>query len=159
MSAEPSTRVRRALDTPRGQRSAHPGAAHPRSAAPTGRSAREQRLLAQMRDNPRVAYRLEHGVLPAWMEIQNARLAQRPSATAPSPSRPAVLSVPRPRPASDDGPPSPVPAPRRTRPPLPRRPHSHRKPRRRARATWRLTAYTLAAAAGALAHHLSALIL
>ncbi|GAA1439975.1 hypothetical protein [Nocardiopsis tropica] len=155
MSAEPSIRVRWVLATPRGQRSAHSGAAHPCPAAPTGRSAREQRLLAQMRDNPRVAYRLEHGVLPAWMEIQDARLAQRPSAIAPSPSRPAVLSVPCPRPASDDGPPSPVPAPRRTRSSLPRRPHSHRKPRRRARAAWRLTAYTLAAAVGALAHHLA----
>ncbi|WAE75503.1 hypothetical protein OUQ99_10670 [Streptomonospora nanhaiensis] len=159
MSAEPSTRVRRVLDTPRGQRSAHSGATHPCPAATTGHSAREQRLLAQMRDNPRVAYRLEHGVLPAWMEIQDARLAQRPAVPAPPPSRPAVLSVPRPRPASDDGPPSPVPAPRRTRPPLPRRPHSHRKPRRRARAAWRLTAYTLDAAVGALAYHLSTLIL
>ncbi|WP_433700793.1 hypothetical protein [Nocardiopsis sp. CA-288880] len=159
MSAEPSIRVRQVLDTPPGQCSAHPAAAHPRSEAPTGRSAREQRLLAQMRDNPRVAYRLEHGVLPAWMEIQDARLAQRPAVPAPPPSRPAVLSVPRPRPASDDGPSSPVPAPRRTRSPLPRRPHSHRKPRRRARAAWRLTAYTLATAAGALAHHLSTLVL
>ncbi|MGW8526292.1 hypothetical protein [Nocardiopsis sp. NPDC055824] len=159
MSAEPSIRARRVLDTPRGQRSAHSGAACPRSAVSTGHSAREQQLLAQVRDNPRVTYRLEHGVLPAWMEIQDARLAQRPAVPAPSPERPAVLSVPRPRPASDDGPPSPVPAPRRTRSSLPRRPHSHRKPRRRARAAWRLTAYTLAAAVGALAYHLSAFVL
>ncbi|CAL9377503.1 hypothetical protein SUDANB121_00995 [Nocardiopsis dassonvillei] len=41
----------------------------------------------------------------------------------------------------------------------PNRPRSHRRPRHRRRTAWRLTAYTLAALAGALAHHLAAPLL
>lgn len=42
------------------------------------------------------------------------------------------------------------------RPPLPKRPRSHRKPRRRrSSVVWHLCGYTLAALGGALAHHLT----
>ncbi|WP_017605503.1 hypothetical protein [Nocardiopsis alkaliphila] len=49
-----------------------------------------------------------------------------------------------------------LPRPRPQRPPLPKRPRSHREPRRRRRFRpwWHLLGYTLATAAGALAHHL-----
>jgi hypothetical protein len=158
-SDEPGTdRIRRVLDAPRGQRFVRPGA----SAPPT----REERLLAQMRDNPRVAYRLKHGQLPYWMRVQYARTAERDAQgpgepdrpdrsrkPSPAPSRPPERVVPRPRPAPDDGPFPPRPK----RSPLPRRrsqrPHSHRRPRGFG---WRLTGYGLAALAGALVHHLTA---
>ncbi|GAB3699813.1 hypothetical protein [Nocardiopsis oceani] len=157
MTAEPvSAGVRAVLDAPRGRRFPRPGT--PPS------STREQRLLAQMADNPRVAHRQAHGTLPAWMHTHAARLAERDNQPfkeqrrpPPPPQPPPVPPVPPPRPAPDDGPP--LPRPRPVRPPLPRRirrPASHRKPRRLGRAAWRLTGYTLAALAGALAHHLSA---
>ncbi|WP_435108747.1 hypothetical protein [Nocardiopsis synnemataformans] len=85
-------RIRRVLDAPRGQRFVRPGTAgHPgRSSRPDGLnrsrntgnpavSAREQRLLDQMANNSRVAYRQAHGELPAWMHVQAARLAERGS--------------------------------------------------------------------------------
>ncbi|GHD17048.1 hypothetical protein GCM10007147_05790 [Nocardiopsis kunsanensis] len=166
MSAEPiSTGVRAVLDTPRGSRftRTRTGARPP---------TREQCLLAQMEGNPRVAYRQAHGVLPAWMHLQAARVGERERQTrhapeasedtegpwkpSPVPVHPQVPAVPRPRPAPDDGPPPP------SRPggppqpsPLPPRPRSHRKPRRRSRACWHLLGYTLAAGLGALAHHLT----
>ncbi|WP_370012868.1 hypothetical protein UIS43_07285 [Nocardiopsis sp. LDBS0036] len=170
MSAEPvSLGVRAVLDAPRGRRFSKPSYPTPLT--------REQRLLAQMKDNPRVAYRQAHGVLPEWMHVHAARLDERASRTtegpeerprrpATQPERPPEPVVPRPRPAPDDGP---FP-PRRERPPLPRRPrrpHSHRKPRRwfsasrpgRPGPARLLAAYTLASSFGALAHHLGTVLL
>ena len=157
MNTEPvSVGVRTVLDAPRGRRF---------SPTRTGPTTREQRLLAQMEGNPRVAYRQAHGTLPLWMHLQAARMAERDHRSPrvsegpwkpspdPAPQRPAQPMIPRPRTAPDDGPPPPA------RPPLPRRPrrpHSHRKPRpRRSRVAWHLCGYTLATLAGALAHHLT----
>ncbi|MES0836648.1 hypothetical protein [Nocardiopsis tropica] len=76
MSAEPvSSGVRAVLDAPRGQRFS-------KSVYPTLLT-REQRLLAQMQGNPRVAYRQAHDVLPAWMHIQAARMAGRDAQELP----------------------------------------------------------------------------
>ncbi|WP_157982530.1 hypothetical protein [Nocardiopsis sp. FIRDI 009] len=58
-------RMRAVLDAPRGRRFSRPAGAPP----PT----REQRLLAQMEGNPRVAYRREHGVLPGWMLVAGTK--------------------------------------------------------------------------------------
>ncbi|MEE2053029.1 hypothetical protein [Nocardiopsis tropica] len=57
---------------PRGHRS-------PRTAltSHTPGPTREQQLLDQMRGNPRVAYRIEHGALPHWMRVAEERRAQR----------------------------------------------------------------------------------
>lgn len=171
MSAAPvPTGIRTVLDAPRGSRFSRPGAATPptRNQRPPegeqGFLTREQRLLAQMQGNPRVAYRQAHGQLPLWMRLHAARLAERdahapedPRKPAPAPDRRPLPAVPRPRPAPDDGPLSP--RPRREPPPLPRRrstrPHSHRKPSRLRRMAWHLLGYTLAALGGALAHHLA----
>ena len=121
-----------------------------------------------MPDNPRVAYRQVHGQIPSWMDAHAARVTAgdtpqpaRPREPAPPPEHTPKPRVPRPRPTPDDGPLRP--RPRREPPPLPRRrldrPNSHRKPRRPGRTAWRLTAYALAALAGALAHHLAAPLL
>ncbi|MFW6640053.1 hypothetical protein ACOALZ_08405 [Nocardiopsis algeriensis] len=135
--------VRAVLAAPRGHRFSRP-------AAPLSR---EQRLLAQMRGNPRVERRLRQGELPLWMHIQAERLAEQGQPVRSTPS-PQPARAPRPRPAPDDGPPPPAPEqPVRPKPPLPRRrPHSHRKPSTR----WGrlLTAYTLAVGVGAVAQHL-----
>ncbi|WP_150252486.1 hypothetical protein [Nocardiopsis deserti] len=169
MSTEPvSSGVRAVLDAPRGRRFSKPSYPAPLT--------REQRLLAQMEGNPRVAYRQTHGVLPAWMHVHAARLAERDTPAPEGPARPRKPAttpkrlqepvVPRPRPAPDDGP---FP-PRRERPPLPRRrpkhphsqrPRSHRKPRRwfRTGPARLLAAYTLAISTGALAHHLATTLL
>ncbi|GHC73454.1 hypothetical protein GCM10007079_07430 [Nocardiopsis terrae] len=58
------TRVRSVLDAPRGHRFS-------RTPAPVreNRQVREQHLLRQMAGNPKVAHRLEHGVLPGWMRV------------------------------------------------------------------------------------------
>ncbi|MGW5877249.1 hypothetical protein ACWFMI_11970 [Nocardiopsis terrae] len=142
--------IRRVLDTPRGSRFSH-------TRTGTRPPTRQQRLLGQMADNPRVAYRQAHGELPHWMKVaarqrtEHERTARQPSEEPPR--------IPRPRPAPDDGPrPKPPlpPLPRRPRP-RPHRPHSHRKPR--SRSGWRLVAYALAAATGALAHHLATALL
>ncbi|WP_435108774.1 hypothetical protein [Nocardiopsis synnemataformans] len=150
-----------------------------------GRTPRERALLAQMPDTPRLRYRLTHGDVPAWMMASDARdprprerpapvsdpgsVPGRKPAPAPKPvpnRKPAP--APKPTPAPGDGPrpkPLPIPRPRRERtppPPLPRRsdrprrPASHRRPRRRA--GWTVTCYALAASAGALAHHLTQLL-
>ena len=181
MSPESATgELRAVLDAPRGRRFSRPGLSNRPMAAPLDDSdfrVREQRLLAQMADNPRVIHRQTHGVLPQWVYEHVARIEEReherrihpasdhpehperPWKPAPSPAphhRPRP-TVPRPRPAPDDGPPPPRPP----RPPLPRRPrrpHSHRKPRRRLRAAWHLCGYTLAALAGTVAHHLTPLL-
>ncbi|WP_306369515.1 hypothetical protein [Nocardiopsis sp. CC223A] len=161
MGAEPlSSGVRAVLGAPRGRRFSRPGAPLP----PTW----EQLLLAQMPDNPRVAYRQARGQIPPWMDAHLARLTEdgtpRPARRrepAPAPEHAPTPRVPRPRPAPDDGPTRPRPRPEP--PPLPRRrpgrPHSHRRPRKHGRTAWRLTAYTLAALVGALAHHLAAPLL
>ncbi|MFD6949572.1 hypothetical protein A6A08_07505 [Nocardiopsis sp. TSRI0078] len=174
MTAEPvSSGVRAVLDAPRGRRFSKPSYPPPLT--------REQRLLAQMEGNPRVAYRQAHGVLPEWMHVHAARLDERASRTTEGPerprkpitqpARPPEPVVPRPRPAPDDGP---FP-PRRERPPLPRRrpkrPHGRRrKPSRlghlshlggtaRTGPARLLAAYTLASSFGALAHHLGTVLL
>ncbi|MGW5876002.1 hypothetical protein ACWFMI_05520 [Nocardiopsis terrae] len=128
-----SAGVRQVLSAPRGRRFSHtpaPDRARTRPQPPS----RQEQLLAQMRGNPRVEHRLAHGELPAWMHVA----AQRRRTPAP---------VPRPRPAPDDGPTRPGPG----LPPLPRRPRSHRKPRRKF--GWFVTIYALATAAGALIQH------
>ena len=51
--------VQRVLESPRGRRFGRPG---------ENPMTREQRILAQMRGNPRVEHRLRHGELPAWMK-------------------------------------------------------------------------------------------
>ncbi|WP_157090944.1 hypothetical protein [Nocardiopsis listeri] len=157
-----SAELRAVLDAPRGRRFSRP------HAPTTTALAREQRLLAQMADNP-------HGVLPLWAPLYSTRmtederrahevpeLSERPESPwkpTPAPQYRPRPTIPRPRPAPDDGPPPPRPP----RPPLPRRPrrpHSHRKPRRRhSRVGWRLCGYALATAAGALAHHLASPLL
>jgi hypothetical protein len=75
-------RMREVLGAPRGRRFSRPS----HTSEPTPLT-REQRLLDQMRGNPRVAYRLEHGVLPHWMRVAEERRVQRNRA----PSRPGVL--------------------------------------------------------------------
>lgn len=118
--------VRQVLTAPRGHR-------FTRTRTDSRPPTREQVLLAQMAGNPRVQHRLQHGELPHWMKVAAQQRTRR-----------ATPTVPRPRPAPDDGP-------RPQPPPLPRRPRSHRKPRR---TPWRLIGYTLATTAGALAHYL-----
>ncbi|WP_047870368.1 hypothetical protein [Nocardiopsis sp. RV163] len=155
-------RIRRVLDAPRGQRFVRPGTASDTgpSGCPdslkrsgntgeTDETTREQRLLAEMADNPRVAYRRLHGELPVWMHVQAARLAahgsreprgaqdsrstpgtrgteapEGPRKSSPSPKRPQAPAVPPPRPATDDGPLQP-------RPPRPQHPERPPLPRRR----------------------------
>ncbi|MEV6818062.1 hypothetical protein AB0M72_04815 [Nocardiopsis dassonvillei] len=161
VSGPNTDRIRRVLDAPRGQRFVRPGTAS--NTAPSGRPdslnrsrntsdpnepTREQRLLAQMADNPRVAYRQLHGELPTWMHVQAARLAahgsqkpqgaqdsrgtpgtrgteapEGPRKPSPPPKRPQAPAVPPPRPATDDDPlpPRPQHPERPERPPLPRR--------------------------------------
>ncbi|GAA1086776.1 hypothetical protein [Nocardiopsis metallicus] len=146
--------VREVLTAPRGHRFSH---------TRTGRRpvpATREELFDQMMEHPKVRYRVEHGEVPPWMATHAARLT-RQAAPAPEeprdppppptrpPARPPTPFVPRPRPAPDDGP--------RPKPPLPRRPHSHRKPC--SLTGWRLAAYALAAATGALAHHLATVLL
>ncbi|WAE73506.1 hypothetical protein OUQ99_30985 [Streptomonospora nanhaiensis] len=86
---------------------------------------REQQLLDQMRGNPRVAYRIEHGALPDWMRVAEERRAQRERA-------PARSDVPEAGPVSAGG--------------------RHRRPRARRtrRLTWRALSYGAAVAGGAL---------
>ncbi|GLU50520.1 hypothetical protein [Nocardiopsis ansamitocini] len=126
---------------------------------------RERDLLDQLRDNPRVAYRRDHGALPGWM-------------AAPAGPRPGP--VPRPRATSGNGPdpstgrstgdsarsglhdnsrtgsrtgPRPIPA----RPPAGPRHRKPRRPRSRTR-WWVLAGHPVAAALGALAHHCATLL-
>jgi hypothetical protein len=142
--------VRQVLAAPRGQRFTRTPALSPTRVRPPSRpDAHQEQHLTQMRDNPRVAYRLDHGELPAWMRAQ----AERQRVPRPTPDT-APRPVPRPRPAPDDGPPPSRPSPKPR--PLPRRPRSHRKPRH---AGWRLTGYALAAVAGAAIHHLTSVLL
>lgn len=201
VSGPNTDRIRRVLDAPRGQRFVRPGTTsntglsgrsdslnRSRNTGEPNEPTREQRLLAQMAGNPRVAYRQLHGELPTWMHVQAARLAahgsqkpqgaqstpvteapEGPRKPSPSPKRPQAPAVPLPRPATDDDPlqPRPQHPERPERPPLPRRrsqrPHSHRRPRRlrwtRTGPARLLAAYTLATSAGALAQHLATVLL
>jgi hypothetical protein len=121
--------VRAVLDAPRGQRFTRT-----RTRAGSRPPTREEHLLAQMQGNPRVARRVQQGELPLWMEIADQRRTGRNTGGRPQPGTP-LPPIPRPRP----------------------RPRSHRKPRHRLR--WTLTGYTLAALAGAVAHHLTTVFL
>ncbi|MEV2276075.1 hypothetical protein AB0I72_10850 [Nocardiopsis sp. NPDC049922] len=75
-------RMRAVLDAPRGRRFSRPAGATPLT--------REHRLLAQMEGSPRVAYRLEHGILPAWMlvaeEKRRGRVGPRPTVPVREPN-------------------------------------------------------------------------
>lgn len=122
--------VRQVLSAPRGHRFTHTRAHPPLSP-------RQEEILTQMGDNPRVARRLKYGTLPTWMHVA----AQQDRAANP---------IPHPRPTPEDLPAPPKP------PPLPCRPRSHRKPRRKI--GWPLTAYGLAASAGAVAYHLTTVL-
>jgi hypothetical protein len=114
-SARLAPGVRSVLDAPRGQRFSHPRI--------PAVSTREELLLAQMGDNPRVAYRQRHGILPAWMAVQHARLS--PAAVETRTAAP---------------------------PPRPRH-RSHRKVRGSGSIGLALCCHVLAAALGAFAHH------
>lgn len=79
-------RVRSVLAAPRGQRFSRPGSSRPTTSRrgpfepvytpPETDQARRERLLRQMRGNPRVAYMLEHGELPHWMIVARERREQ-----------------------------------------------------------------------------------
>ncbi len=82
-SAQISTEVRSVLAAPRGHRFPRPAARPKRGSAPSwgvqvpsgapqepeSHQARQERLLRQMQDNPRVAYMLEHGPVPHWVHV------------------------------------------------------------------------------------------
>lgn len=138
-----------------------------------GRTPRERELLAQMPDTPRLRHRFTHGDLPEWMRVAAARRASEPSEPPESCWRQnhEPKRTPRPTPArklgeeAEPARPLPIPRPRREqapRPPLPRRsdlprrPASHRKPRRRIGHL--ITGYALAAIAGAMGQHLVAFL-
>ena len=138
--------------------------------ASLGRTPRERELLARMPDTPRLRPRFTHGDLPAWMRSpappESCWRQERHPDGAPEPT-----PEPTPRPAREPGRdteparPVPVPQPRREhvpRPPLPRRsdpprrPASHRKPRRRIGHL--VTGYAFAPMAGAVGQHLIAFL-
>lgn len=172
--------LRRVLDAPRGRRFSRPpgrpGTRPPISAVPEplpplvslGRTPRERELLAQMPDTPRLRHRFAHGDLPEWMRKRTPqescwrqdRVPDRTPEPEPArdpgedarPDRPE--SIPRPRREHVPPPPPPPPLPRRSD--RPRRPASHRKPRRRIGHL--VIGYALAAAAGAVGQHLVALL-
>ncbi|GAB3709696.1 hypothetical protein [Nocardiopsis oceani] len=132
--------------------------------ASLGRTPRERELLARMPDTPRLRRRFTHGDLPEWMRSppppssESCWRQDRHPDLAPEPE-------PAPRPAREPGrgtePARPVPVPRPRREsvppaPLPRRPASHRKPRRRVGHL--VTGYAFAVAAGAVGQHLLAFL-
>lgn len=82
-------RMRAVLDAPRGRRFSRPAGA-------AARLTREQRLLAQMQGNPRVARRMEPGVLPKWMLVVEEQREQRKQVQA-SPGRQEWEPEPGPR--------------------------------------------------------------
>lgn len=67
-----------------------------RPAPPESPLARERRLLRQMADNPRVAHRIEHGILPQWMDVARERREREAAAmnTAPPPPLPPQTPIP-----------------------------------------------------------------
>ncbi|AFR05821.1 hypothetical protein ACFYOC_03805 [Nocardiopsis alba] len=93
------TRVRSVLDAPRGRRfSRTPMVAGRRPAFPESPLARERRLLRQMADNPRVAHRIEHGILPQWMDVARERREREAAAmntATPPPLPPQPPTAPR----------------------------------------------------------------
>ena len=143
-----------------------------------GRTPRERALLAHMPDTPGLRRRLERGDLPEWMRVA-ARRTEEPDRPRPLPwwhdQVPDRTPTPEPdrepdqdtEPAEEAEPahPLPIPHPRREHappPPLPRRsdhprrPASHRKPRRRIGHL--ITGYAMAAIAGAAAQPLITLL-
>ncbi|GAB3722838.1 hypothetical protein [Nocardiopsis nanhaiensis] len=123
-----------------------------------GRTPRERELLARMPDTPRLRRRFTHGDLPEWMRSpappssESCWRQDAPPDRTPEPSR---------EPDRDAEPARPVPVPRPRREsvppaPLPRRPASHRKPRRRVGHL--VTGYAFAAMAGAVGQHLVAFL-
>ena len=119
------SRVRSVLNAPRVHRFSRPGSSrstalpHPVNILPESRQERRERLLRQMRGNPKVAYMLEHGELPHWMIVARQRREQ-----AKKEARRASVLI---------DPPDGFPANRRGR---------HRAPRRR----WALPALAVSAA-------------
>ncbi|MFD6096847.1 hypothetical protein ACFVWN_18645 [Nocardiopsis flavescens] len=83
-------RVRSVLDAPRGHRFSRTRtrAFAPALAPNPARMTREQRLLRQLAGNPRVAYRTEHGVLPAWMGLAEERRKHEADTAQPPPPPP-----------------------------------------------------------------------
>ncbi|MEU3140096.1 hypothetical protein ABZ645_12065 [Nocardiopsis alba] len=91
------TRVRSVLDAPHGRRfSRTPMVAGHRPAPPESPLARERRLLRQMADNPRVAHRIEHGVLPQWMDVARERREREVAAMGAAPLSPLPPQTPTP---------------------------------------------------------------
>ncbi len=85
------------LDAPRGRRfSRTPMVAGHRPAPPESPLARERRLLRQMADNPRVAHRIEHGVLPQWMNVARERREREVAAMNAAPPSPTPPQTPIP---------------------------------------------------------------
>ncbi|WP_067597596.1 hypothetical protein [Nocardiopsis listeri] len=138
-----------------------------------GRTPRERALLAHMPDTPGLRRRLERGDLPEWMRLAAARRAEELDRPQPLPwwHDQVPDRTPTPEPArepteeAEPARPLPIPRPRREQappPPLPRRsdrprrPASHRKPRRRIGHL--ITGYALAAIAGAAAQPLITLL-
>ena len=137
-----------------------------------GRTPRERALLAQMPDTPGLRRRMERGDLPEWMLRSTAsdscwRQALDPDRVPEPIPSPAPDPEPARTPGEDTRPsrPLPVPHPRREQVPLPplprrsdrpRRPASHRKPRRRVGPL--VAGYALAILTGAVSHHLLALL-
>ncbi|WP_435107714.1 hypothetical protein [Nocardiopsis synnemataformans] len=72
-------RMREVLRAPRGRRFSPGAAARGRAVSPTSDpwfTPRGQAMLARMRGNPRVEYRLQHGPLPTWMRVEEERRAR-----------------------------------------------------------------------------------
>ena len=141
-----------------------------------GRTPRERALLAHMPDTPGLRRRLERGDLPEWMRVAAARRVEEPDRPQPLPwwhdqipdrtpePSPAPAPTPAPEPVREPEEeaepfrPLSIPHPRREQAPppppprrsdRPRRPASHRKPRRYRRIGHLITGYALAALAGA----------
>ncbi|GAB3702485.1 hypothetical protein [Nocardiopsis oceani] len=88
MTTTTDTRLRPVLNAPRDHRFSRPGSAlwaehrrtqprptapRPTNALPESPQARRERLLRQMQGNPKVAYMLEHGAVPHWVEVARQR--------------------------------------------------------------------------------------
>ncbi|WP_234003821.1 hypothetical protein [Nocardiopsis sp. SBT366] len=94
-----SAQIRSVLTAPRGHRFPRTNARSPRPAVPALQSEsawtethqdRQERLLRQMGDNPRVAYMLEHGPVPHWVRVarQHREQAAQKAAEAASLAEP-----------------------------------------------------------------------
>ncbi|MEU3019842.1 hypothetical protein ABZ635_20890 [Nocardiopsis sp. NPDC007018] len=92
-------RVRSVLDAPRGHRFSRtpaPALAR-RSTLPETWEERQQRLLRQMVGNPKVAYRIEHGVMPHWMIVAKERREQAVREAKRREAEPGPIPPRRPR--------------------------------------------------------------